>query len=532
MTSRTRLGRTSLVVAMASISCAAELSAQGVVQRIQPSISRETTYFTEPVTDEGFVDYAAALNAHYGTGVTPEQNAATYLLKAFGPNQRDEAMREAYCRALGVPAMQREEKSFVVITDRPPDGVEISEWLKMRRDQEDLAFSGPWHDDECPIIADWLVRNAATFAFIEQAIRQPHCYLPAIRGDFMQSGTDLQGAPNCRQAARLLHARAMRRLADGDLDGCEHDILGMLAIADMTGTQPSILGVLVLHAIEGMAHRAALALCESADFSGSRSSDFAQRFGQRIPAESVLAAAYGVGERIDFLDVYSTLLQARFENSELVREFVSAYDFGEGRGGTEVAAELQAMIHSNVEVDWDESLRFGNRCHDRLSAAFAKSVPAEREYWLACMRDRLEEMHSRCSAPERVIHRLRTGSPQERGRVIAEVLLCTCGSVRLLEMVIESDKKMTARRTLTQAAFLLVAYRAEHGRFPAQIADLPSAFGEASWLDPFTGGSLVYRIEGKSASFYSLGPNLRDDAGVEHDVYTGADDISIKLTLD
>ncbi len=527
-----RICRISLVIALTSMACVAELSAQPSVQRNRPTISRGTTFFTEPVTNEGLVDYAAALNALYGADVTPEENAATYLLKAFGPNHKDEAVREAYCRALGVPVMQRDSKSFVAISDHPPDGMEISEWLRMRRDQEDLAFSGPWRDDECPIIADWLDRNVATFEFIEQAIRQPHCYLPAIRGDFIQFGTYLQGAPHCRQAAILLHSRAMRQLADGNLDGCEEDIVGMLAMADMAGAHPSIVGVLVMHAIEGMAHRATVALCQSGEFSGPRSSEFAQQFEDQLPANSVLPAAYAVGERVFFLDVCSTLLEAQFEDQELIREFVAAYDFREERGGEEVAAVLRALIHSNVEVDWDESLRCGNRWHDRMAAAFAMSAPAEREYWLACMRDRMEEMHMRCSAPERVIHRLRTGSPQERGRVIAEVLLCTCGSVGLLEMVIESDKKATARRALSQAAFLLAAYRAEHGRFPERIADLPSADGESRWIDPFTGGPLVYRVEGESALFYSLGPNLRDDAGVEHDVYTGADDVSIKLTHD
>ena len=48
------------------------------------TISRETTFFTEPIRVDGSIDFVAAINKKYGKGVKPEENACTYLHRAFG----------------------------------------------------------------------------------------------------------------------------------------------------------------------------------------------------------------------------------------------------------------------------------------------------------------------------------------------------------------------------------------------------------------------------------------------------------------
>src|SRR5690349_19780241 len=49
------------------------------------TISKETTYVTEPVGKDGYPDYARALNRRLRQGVTPENNANVLLWKAIGP---------------------------------------------------------------------------------------------------------------------------------------------------------------------------------------------------------------------------------------------------------------------------------------------------------------------------------------------------------------------------------------------------------------------------------------------------------------
>src|SRR5262245_64676179 len=54
--------------------------------RAKFTISKETTYVTEPVDPKtGWVDFETALNRRLSQKVTPANNSAALLWKAFGP---------------------------------------------------------------------------------------------------------------------------------------------------------------------------------------------------------------------------------------------------------------------------------------------------------------------------------------------------------------------------------------------------------------------------------------------------------------
>ena len=61
--------------------------AAGKKPRGEITISKETTYITEPLRKDGYVDYVAALNERFRAGVTPENNAAVPFWKAMGPGE-------------------------------------------------------------------------------------------------------------------------------------------------------------------------------------------------------------------------------------------------------------------------------------------------------------------------------------------------------------------------------------------------------------------------------------------------------------
>src|SRR3954452_20138747 len=47
-------------------------------------VNHETTWVTEPLLSDGRVDYLAALENHFGAGVTSANNAAAPMIEAFG----------------------------------------------------------------------------------------------------------------------------------------------------------------------------------------------------------------------------------------------------------------------------------------------------------------------------------------------------------------------------------------------------------------------------------------------------------------
>ena len=48
-------------------------------------ISKETTFFTQPKTTTGSIDYASAVNQHFSANVTPNINANIQFWLAIGP---------------------------------------------------------------------------------------------------------------------------------------------------------------------------------------------------------------------------------------------------------------------------------------------------------------------------------------------------------------------------------------------------------------------------------------------------------------
>lgn len=66
------------------------------------TISRETTWITEPLREDGYVDYVAAQDARFREGVTSENNAAVPFLRAMWPCHINEEHRNEYCMRLGI----------------------------------------------------------------------------------------------------------------------------------------------------------------------------------------------------------------------------------------------------------------------------------------------------------------------------------------------------------------------------------------------------------------------------------------------
>src|SRR5438552_16100788 len=109
-------------------------------------LGKETTYITEPLGKDGYLDYEAALNDRLGKGIKPEKNANVLIWKALGPKpEGGKVMPEEYFKRLGM--------------DEPPEkgdyliglGTFLKESLKLDPrafdaiyDQQDRARQRPW----------------------------------------------------------------------------------------------------------------------------------------------------------------------------------------------------------------------------------------------------------------------------------------------------------------------------------------------------------------------------------------------------
>ena len=107
------------------------------------TISKETTYITEPLRPDGYPDYVAALNRRQSDGVTPENNAVVPFFRAMGPGMVGQKYRDQYCRMLGIAPPPEKGKYFVDVT-HVRDFFEARQARRARpddkRDRESVLF--------------------------------------------------------------------------------------------------------------------------------------------------------------------------------------------------------------------------------------------------------------------------------------------------------------------------------------------------------------------------------------------------------
>ena len=88
---------------------------------------------------------------------------------------------------------------------------------------------------------------------------------------------------------------------------------------------------------------------------------------------------------------------------------------------------------------------------------------------------------------------------------------------------------LSVKTELYKTFFALKAYKLQHGKYPAKLAELvPGIISEVP-IDPLSGKELVYRRDKDGFIFYSVGWNMKDDGGRINDK-TKNDDITLRCT--
>ena len=67
----------------------------------------------------------------------------------------------------------------------------------------------------------------------------------------------------------------------------------------------------------------------------------------------------------------------------------------------------------------------------------------------------------------------------------------------------------------SQILLALMAYNDRYGSYPASLDELRAKLGWKLPEDPFSGRDFIYQRQGKGFILYSVGPNLKDDGGIE-----------------
>ncbi|MBN2022158.1 MAG: hypothetical protein JW809_05145 [Pirellulales bacterium] len=507
------------------------------------TISKETTYLTEPLRKDGYVDYVAALNKRSSEGVTPENNAAVPFWKAMGPEEILPEYRDKYFEMLGIPPLPESGDYFFDLRQLAPNRTTGAKpaaagpETKARDDawsQLDEAKSRPWSSREFPALAEWLAANDAPLALVVEASKRPRRYDPLCCSEGIPLiAVLLPAIQHYRNVALALCARAMLRLDEGRVDDAWRDLLSVHRLARLVGQGPTLVDALVATSVEEMACAADQALLQHARLAPGQLARIREDL-DRLPAMPARADKIDSAERFTYLDNVFVCSREGLASLGQVPDMVKLPD-----GSTLELSEwkgLKKTIHSLVrhgagtEIDWDVVLRLGNSWYDWIAGAYRQPTRAQRREALRKLTDDLAALR-RTAEDAESLDKLIAADPR---KALSERL----GQVLLVMFIDDfpstagADDRQTMRSELNELGFALAAYRANRGAYPAKLTDLVPKYVAEVPKDLFTDGEPHYRTEGDGFVLYSVGVNGRDDGAKSYKdgpKENGYDDLVVRV---
>ncbi|MCH8922976.1 MAG: hypothetical protein IIA67_07490 [Planctomycetes bacterium] len=473
-------------------------------QQVQVTISPETTWIVEPLRDDGYVDYVAALNQHASDGVTPDNNAAVLYFRAMGPKEIASETSETFYKLLGIEPLATEGDYFVTI-----DRYIEEQYPEIGDMEEDVFYDAfhqaaerPWSKKDHPLLAEWLAANEKPLRLVVEGSQRPQCYWPLVGSEEDTMVIDVySGGQRCLGFVRALRVRAMLDVDSGRIDKAWADLMTCHRLARLAGRGPSLIDALVAATIESMACQAGAALARHNDLSAEKAKQFAAELAELPPLENI-ADKIDVLERYVFLD--SVGLAARIGPEAMLRS------------SGELEESLENTVNrvlTNAIVDWDHVLKMAHPWYDDMAAAARKPTRAER-------RQAVDEIMARLHVVEREAMD-RNSLAKKFSSAAASDSMAGFFITLLMPSVpthIDVADQATARREMTRVAFVLAAYKADNGSYPATLADLSPKYLAEVPPDIFSDGDFQYETTDDGYRLWSVGPNGVDDGGMGPDV--------------
>jgi hypothetical protein len=488
-------------------------------------IGKETTYVTGPVDKNGFIDYESALNDRLGAGITPERNANVLLWKALGPRPEGGAgMPAEFFKRLGMNELPERGDYLIGLSTFLKDHVKLDkDEFEIIYHQQSRAVKRAWTAKDYPHLAAWLKANEKPLALTIEAVKRPDYLNPLVsrpkeKGPGGLMGALMPGVQKCRDLASALAARAMLRVAEGQLDQAWQDLLACHRLGRLVGRGATMIEALVSIAIDHIASNADLAYLERAPLTAAQVRERLKDL-QGLPPMPTLADKIDLGERLMFLD-----------GVQMVRR--GGLGMLEALSGGPAAQKPDAKEQEALAaIDWEPALRNGNRWYDRLVVALRIKDRASREKKLDGIEKDLEAMKQQAvNRADLFLGLLGGGNVGKNvGKAIGDVLIALMmPAIRKVQGAV--DRSEQVQRNL-HVAFALAAFSRDHGRYPAKLDDLAPTYLASISNDIFSGKPLIFRRTEKGYLLYSVGLNGSDDEGRWTDDDPPGDDLAVRMPL-
>ncbi|MEX0866999.1 MAG: hypothetical protein WD030_06535, partial [Pirellulales bacterium] len=474
-------------------------------------VSKETTYVTGPLDDEGRVDYLAALEQKYFADLPPRENAAREYVQAFSEGsgfegvirlqvlQRLDLVNDHVQPPFLLDSMEFAEANLSLVEQTkqaqglnfakpaanefpPPDAADLSiHW-------HDVATLRPWQDDEFSLLAAWLDEQQQPLAHIRAGAKLDRCYFP-IMGDSPDEPLIFYRMyyTSMRLASHELAVSAMRHLGKGNGQQAWKEAITMLVSARHLAQQPGLVANLYGIAMDGIALETVLAVMHHGDYTAEELARMAEQFDQLAPLEP-MAEEFRGGERLWMLEV----LQAQASGKVLDDHYMSE-------------------VLSLPGIDWNIVMRMANEQLNRFEATADAPPGAERDERSKAAKEALDRTIA--EGGNRTKWAASVFSRKSRSELIGSRQMSLL--LPAFQAAIHADDQARVRQLQARAAIALAQYRAAHGEYPDKLAQLAPEFAAEEPKDYFTGQPLKYLRTAEGYHLYSVGPNGQDNGGLD-----------------
>lgn len=485
--------------------------------------SPRTTRVTEPLDEEGYVDFIGALNAKLGTGVAPAENAAIPLLQAMGPSESNGRIPNLILKELGARPWQAGDVDFQSYGElsKAANGENADaarEWTQ----QYDQALSGPWTEQQFPKVAAVLISNQRALDAISIAVQRPKYFRPLVR----QQPTDdmisilLPDIQESRDIARQLQCRAMLHLGYGRLNESRSDLLAMHRLAGHIAHGATLIEGLVGVAIDTMAMTKDIVWALHPDQTAESIAAYRAEL-KSIPWTGDFSQSLDLAERYMGLDVVQGIARGRgtsaFADGGLDQSASEDLIPGLGLNSAQFTQMLTAMT-----LDWNATLATMQPIYDDLVAIARIPSRTQRLAAIAAFDQRLAGYRRESTSLSGIVTNVFGGNKlrgQNFARMLASLLVPAVAQAR------EAEDRVQTRLQVRDFFLAAVEYRLTEGTYPENLDVLVSKVADRSPIDVYSERPLRYMTDGTTLKIYSLGTNGIDNQGQTFGSGEGHDDL-------
>lgn len=366
------LHRTLLTLGCLLLTAPTALAAEPPKPKI--TIGKETTYITEPLRPDGYPDYVAALNKRMSEGVTPENNAAVLLAKAFGPDAFDDSTCDEAYKQLGIESLPK-EGNYLISQEKF-----TRRWRNERRqdpfleseaeilEQFETAMERPWSRNEFPIVAAWIAANEIPVKLAIDASKRPKYFWPymIINGEVVPTliAALLEHATKSKEVVFLLASRAMNQIAEKNLSAAWQDILACHNLARTIGKGYCLVEGLLACGMENVAINTAVSFSHYGKLTAAEARDYLKDL-EPLPPVCNLAVCYDLGDRFMLLDTIAHICrEGRFGAWLDVIKLITALS---GKNTPIPTKKDDSWFPLDPFVDWNIPMKMTNAWFDRLT---------------------------------------------------------------------------------------------------------------------------------------------------------------------